>query len=56
MPHHLVVDRLAGQHEFMSNAVGLDKMRAEGDEHFSNNRFARGDAAGKADFQHRFRG
>ena len=37
----------------MGDAVGLDKMRAEGDEHLSDDRFAGRDAAGEADFQHR---
>jgi len=30
MAHHLVVHGLSGQHQFVSNAVCLDQMRAEG--------------------------
>ena len=49
--NHLVVNGLAGEHQFVGDAIGLHEMRAQGDKHFADNRFARGDAAGEADFQ-----
>jgi hypothetical protein len=54
MAHHFVVDRLAGLHQGVRNAVGLDKMRAEGDEHLAHDGLARGNGASEADFQHKF--
>src|SRR5271169_1395383 len=52
MAHYLVVDGLAGQHQLVSDAVGLDEARAEGDQHLTDHRFAGCDASGEADFQH----
>jgi len=49
--HHLVVNRLARKHEIVRDPVGLDQTRAQSDENLANHRFARCDAAGKADFQ-----
>jgi hypothetical protein len=34
--HHLVVDRLAGPHEFMRNPVGLDQARAQCNKHLAD--------------------
>jgi hypothetical protein len=36
MAHDFVVDRFAGLHERVGDAVGLDEMGAERDEHFSH--------------------
>ena len=53
MAHDFVVDGLAGKHQFVSNAVGLDQTRAKGNQHLSDHRFSRSDAASEADFQHK---
>ena len=56
MAYYFVVDGLSGEHELVGNAVGLNQMRAERDQHLADRRFARCDAAGESDFQHRFSG
>jgi hypothetical protein len=53
MPHHFLVDRFTWTHELVSDAVRLDQMRTQRDEHLPDNRFSRGNAAGQSDFEHR---
>jgi hypothetical protein len=38
-------------HELVRDAVGLNEMCAQGDEHLTDGGFAAGNAAGQADFQ-----
>ena len=52
MPDHLVIDRLSRLHQRMRNAVRLNQMRPQTNEHFPYDRFPSGNATGKADFQH----
>ena len=49
---NFLVNRPAGLHERVRDRIGLNEVRAEFDEHLAHNRFAAGDTAGKAEFQH----
>jgi hypothetical protein len=40
------IDGLAGEHEFVGDMIGLNQMRAQGNEHFPDSGFAGGDGAG----------
>jgi hypothetical protein len=50
--YHLLINCLAWLHELMSDLVGLNQLSTERYKHFSHHRFARGDAARQANFQH----
>src|SRR5579863_7327830 len=56
MAYYFVVDSLSGAHELMGDAISLNEMRAERDQHLADRRFARCNAARESDFQHRFSG
>ena len=54
MPDYFVVHRFPGIHELMREAVCLNEMRAQSNEHLSDGGFSRGNSSGQADFQHEF--
>ena len=52
MPDYFVVNGLARLHEPVGDAIGLNKPRAQRDEHLSDYRLPDSNASGEADFQH----